>query len=73
MVLLHGYKFLYVFFHNLIIDFVCVVVVILVRRVVVLSHYDGLVFVVVVRRLFVFERFELTNYIRLETKKSNQR
>ena len=31
-----------------------------------LSQYDGLVFVVVVRHLFVFGRFERAKYIRLE-------
>ena len=32
------------------------------------SQYDGLVFVVVVRYLFVFERFKQAKYIRSETR-----
>ena len=35
-----------------------VVIVVLVQRVIVLSQYEGLVFVVVVRHLFVFRRFK---------------
>ena len=42
------------------------VVVVLVRRVVVPSQYDDLVFVAVVRCLFVFGRFEQAKYIRSE-------
>ena len=64
------------FFHDLVVPkcaydcrrrCVHVVVFILVRRVVVSSQYDGLVFVVLMRHLFVFGRFERAKYIRLET------
>ena len=44
-----------------------VVVVVLVQRVVVSSQCDNLVFVVVVRRLFVFGLFEWVKYIRSKT------
>ena len=43
------------------------VVAVLVRRVVVLSQYNGLVFVVMVRRLFVFRRFDRAKYIQSKT------
>ena len=39
-------------------------VVVVLVRVIVSSQHDGLVFVVVVRHLFVFERFERAKYIR---------
>ena len=48
------------------------IVIIVVRWVVMSSQYEGLVFVVVVRRLFVFGQFKRANYIRSKTKKSNQ-
>ena len=48
-------------------DYCClgayVIVVVLVQRVVVLSWYCVLVFVVVVRPLFVFEQFRRAKYI----------
>ena len=44
------------------------VVVVLLWRVVVSSQYDGLVFVVMVRRLFVLERFERAKH---KSKKKN--
>ena len=40
------------------------VVVVLLRWVVVSSQYDGLVFIIVVQRLFVFGRSEQVKYIR---------
>ena len=43
------------------------VVVVLMRRVVVLSQYDGLVFVFMVQDLFVFERFKRAKYIQPKT------
>ena len=36
------------------------------KRVIVASHYDCFVFVVMVRHLFVFERFKQAKYIRSE-------
>ena len=48
------------------------VVVVLVLRVVVLSQYDVLVFIIMVRYLFVFGLFKRAKYIRLETKKINR-
>ena len=41
-------------------------VVVLMWIVVVVSQYDGLIFVVVVRHFFVFGRFRQTKYIRSE-------
>ena len=43
------------------------VVVVSVRRVVVLSQYDGFVFVFVVQHLFVFGRFKRVKYIQPKT------
>ena len=43
------------------------IIIVLVRRVVVPSQYNGLVFVVMIQRLFVFVRFEQAKYIRSET------
>ena len=42
------------------------VIIVLVQQVVVSSHYDGLVFNVLMRHLFMFKRFELAKYIRSE-------
>ena len=44
-----------------------VVDVVLVQRVVVSSQVDDLVFVFMVRHLFVFRHFERVKYIRLDT------
>ena len=45
----------------------CVLVVVLVWLIVVLSKYDLLVFVVVMRRLFMFRRFRQAKYIQSDT------
>ena len=52
----------------IVVAFVHVVVVVLVRRMVVSSQYNGLVFIVVVQRLFVFEGFRRAKYIQSETR-----
>ena len=44
------------------------IIVVLVQWVVVSFQYDNLVFVVVLRCLFVFEQFEQTKCIRLEAR-----
>ena len=44
------------------------IVVVLVRRVVGLSQYDSLVFIVMIRHLCVFRRFEQAKYIRSKTR-----
>ena len=62
----------YMFFHDLVVTLVrydcfrlrvCVVVVVLVQLVVVSYQYGDLVFVVIMRHLFVFKRFERAKYI----------
>ena len=45
-----------------------VTIIVLMRQVVTSSQYDFLVFVAIVRHLFVLERFERTKYIRSKTK-----
>ena len=40
-----------------------VIVLVLVRQVIISSPYDVLIFVIVMRRLFMFERFKQVNYL----------
>ena len=49
--------------------FVRMWLMVLVQQVVVSFQYDGLIFFVMVRRLFVFERFERAKHIRSEIRK----
>ena len=51
--------YIFLFFRDLVVS--------LVQRVIVLSQYNISIFVVVVRHLFVFERFKRVKYIQSET------